>query len=231
MRRSLFGAHLDDFSIDFYAKEGEEGAKEGNRSQKNFKARRFASRGQQKLVIFLLKIALAQQLEKEQMQVTLLLDDFLTDFDHKRLSECLMLLSSLSCQVFITCPLRSLITQHYTDDKNLMQIISLWLPATSHFFPEIMDFFKQARIMMILHYYSPFHRVIHVAWWICFEGGGGPLKARSAAFFRLNRLFRRKSRLFLENISQIIYLKKKSIFTWKNRLFEKYLILLVSKLS
>lgn len=108
-RRSLFGAHLDDFSVIFQEK----------------KAKQFASRGQQKLVLFLLKIALAEKLEKKNMQVTLLLDDFLTDFDHQRLTDCLSLLSKLSCQVFITCPLKSLITKHYTESPDLMQVISL----------------------------------------------------------------------------------------------------------
>lgn len=96
-RRSLFGAHLDDFSIIFQEK----------------KARHFASRGQQKLVLFLIKIALAQQLEAKGMQICLLLDDFLTDFDDERLADCLSLLTKLSCQVFVTCPLKSLILNHH----------------------------------------------------------------------------------------------------------------------
>ena len=114
MRRGLFGAHLDDFIITF---------KEKN-SPKS-KARSFASRGQQKLVLFLIKIALAQKLEELGMQVALLLDDFLTDFDHQRLTDSLSLLSKLSCQVFITCPLKTLITEHYTGSADLMQVISL----------------------------------------------------------------------------------------------------------
>jgi len=95
-RRSLFGAHLDDFSIIFQEK----------------KARHFASRGQQKLVLFLIKIALAQQLEAKGMQICLLLDDFLTDFDNGRLADCLSLLTKLPCQVFVTCPLKSIILKH-----------------------------------------------------------------------------------------------------------------------
>jgi len=113
-RRSLFGAHLDDFSIIFQEK----------------KARYFASRGQQKLMLFLIKVAIVQQLESKGMHVSLLLDDFLTDFDNARLADCLTLLSKLSCQVFVTCPLKSLIIKHHqfgkkpTKSKDI-QIISL----------------------------------------------------------------------------------------------------------
>lgn len=114
MRRSLFGAHLDDFTISFQKD-----------SKSGIKARSFASRGQQKLVVFLIKIALAKQLEEQHTQVSLLLDDFLTDFDHTRLSDCLSLLSSLSCQVFITCPLESLLMEHCNKKEDEIQILTL----------------------------------------------------------------------------------------------------------
>lgn len=112
-KRGLFGAHLDDFSVLFHEKDLKS------------KARHFASRGQQKLVLFLIKIALAQKLEAMNMRVALLLDDFLTDFDHERLSDCLSLLSTLSCQVFITCPLKSFIPDHYANASESMQVITL----------------------------------------------------------------------------------------------------------
>lgn len=89
--RSLFGAHLDDLSISFNSK----------------KARMFASRGQQKLVVFLIKIAQMQLLEEQNRASCLLLDDFLTDFDEKRLSWCLHLLQEICGQIFIACPLKS----------------------------------------------------------------------------------------------------------------------------
>lgn len=107
--RSLFGIHLDDFSTIYQKKH----------------ARYFASRGQQKLVVFLIKIALAKELERKNLSATLLLDDFLTDFDEKRLSECLNLLSSMSCQTFITCPLKDLILNHYKNQPKELQIISI----------------------------------------------------------------------------------------------------------
>jgi DNA replication and repair protein RecF len=105
--RSLLGAHLDDFSIIFREKQ----------------ARNFASRGQQKLIVFLIKIALTQELEQRGQQATLLLDDFLTDFDNERLTSCLSLISSRSSQTFVTCPLKALITKHHTHPD--LQVIHL----------------------------------------------------------------------------------------------------------
>lgn len=109
LRRSLFGAHLDDFSIIFQKK----------------KARQYASRGQQKLIIFLIKIALVRQLEESNMPVVLLLDDFLTDFDEQKLKRCISLFSQLSCQIFITCPLKSFIQRSYGKNQKKIQVITL----------------------------------------------------------------------------------------------------------
>jgi len=91
--RSLFGAHLDDFAISF----------------QNRRARVFASRGQQKLVVFLLKIAQLLHLEDGGAHGVLLLDDFLTDFDQERFAGCLKVLKALpkQTQTFISCPLDS----------------------------------------------------------------------------------------------------------------------------
>ncbi len=86
--RSLFGAHLDDFSIIFQDK----------------KARMFASRGQQKLLVFLIKLAQLQQTLNQGNPGVLLLDDFLTDFDPEKVQFCLSMLKTLSCQIFISCP-------------------------------------------------------------------------------------------------------------------------------
>jgi DNA replication and repair protein RecF len=100
--RSFFGAHLDDFVISFQSK----------------KARTYASRGQQKLVLFLLKVVQLKKLQRIGEPGCLLLDDFLTDFDDSRLTNALTLLFKLNCQVFITCPLQSFIVSkisNFTD--------------------------------------------------------------------------------------------------------------------
>lgn len=86
--RSGFGVHLDDVIISF---------------QKQ-KARVFASRGQQKLIVFLLKIAQMHQVINRNQRAILLLDDFLTDFDQHRIYECFTLLASLPFQIIITNP-------------------------------------------------------------------------------------------------------------------------------
>ena len=89
--RSMFGMHLDDFAISFKEK----------------RARFFASRGQQKLILFLLKIAQLQMLQKAGEIPCFLLDDFLTDFDASRLDGFLNLFKNLECQIFLTSPLQS----------------------------------------------------------------------------------------------------------------------------
>ncbi len=72
-KRSLFGAHLDDIEITVNSK----------------KARYFSSRGQQKLLVMVLKIALVEHLLETQGPTAFLLDDFTTDFD-STVSEKLM---------------------------------------------------------------------------------------------------------------------------------------------
>jgi len=89
--RGFFGAHLDDFTITLSDK----------------RARVFASRGQQKMVLFLLKIVQLQMLQQEGEPGVLLLDDFLTDFDQNRLTCFLNVLKDMNNQVFLTSPLRS----------------------------------------------------------------------------------------------------------------------------
>ena len=93
MRRTLFGAHLDDFVIEFRA----------------HRAKHYASRGQQKLVVFLMKIAQLQLLEAHGKPAIVLLDDFVTDFDANIIERCLGVLSTLDTQIFLTCPLKSFI--------------------------------------------------------------------------------------------------------------------------
>ncbi len=87
--RTLLGAHLDDFSIDF----------------KQHKSRIFASRGQQKLIIMLFKIAQVRLLGSlEAVAPIFLLDDFITDLDEPRALQLVSVLKSLDCQLLVTAP-------------------------------------------------------------------------------------------------------------------------------
>jgi DNA replication and repair protein RecF len=86
--RSLFGAHLDDLTITF----------------NGVSAKHFASRGQQKLIVVLLKIAQMRSLVHTLGSAVFLLDDFLTDFDDQRASTLVELLSSLGQQCIFTSP-------------------------------------------------------------------------------------------------------------------------------
>ena len=82
--RSCFGAHLDDFSLVF----------------NDASLQRYASRGQQKLIVLLIKIAQF----KLGVPTIFLLDDFITDLDPEVLKKLLALLVSLKTQVFISAP-------------------------------------------------------------------------------------------------------------------------------
>ncbi|MCK4265143.1 DNA replication and repair protein RecF [Candidatus Babeliales bacterium] len=92
--RSLLGAHLDDFTINFRTKQ----------------AKVFASRGQQKLIVFLARIAQLKILRDRGEQALLLFDDFLTDLDDGIFKKCVEILTNLDCQVVLTSPLSSYIT-------------------------------------------------------------------------------------------------------------------------
>ncbi len=93
-KRTLFGAHLDDFSLMFQGKT----------------ARSYASRGQQKLLLFLLKLAQITCMQAHSTPgAILLVDDFMTDFDESRAKALMPLLTSLPSQVIITSPLEGLI--------------------------------------------------------------------------------------------------------------------------
>lgn len=90
-KRSLFGVHLDDFNILFMQK----------------KSRIFASRGQQKLLVLLIKIAQIKNLmalNGQDKALLMLLDDFMTDFDSKRLEILMPMLYSLNAQLIFTTP-------------------------------------------------------------------------------------------------------------------------------
>ncbi len=64
----------------------------------------FASRGQQKLSIFLLKIAQLHALQDHKGSTILLIDDFMTDFDQKTSLLVLTLLQDLATQLIFTSP-------------------------------------------------------------------------------------------------------------------------------
>jgi len=87
-KRTLFGAHLDDLDILFNDKI----------------ARVYSSRGQQKLIIFLLKFALIKHAHNLSLEFILLIDDFFSDFDNKRSQDLLLVASKLASQIFITAP-------------------------------------------------------------------------------------------------------------------------------
>ncbi len=89
--RSLFGSHLDDFSISFEHK----------------KSKNFASRGQQKLIILLIKIAQIRELLAKKGPAIFLLDDFMTDFDENRAGAVLAVLADLKAQLIFTAPART----------------------------------------------------------------------------------------------------------------------------
>ncbi|MGZ6250802.1 MAG: DNA replication/repair protein RecF [Candidatus Chromulinivorax sp.] len=90
MKHSDFGAHLDDFTLLFCHK----------------KLKSFGSRGQQKLFALLIKVAQILDLQEIKSKPIFLLDDFVTDFDKKRLESILALLLTLDCQLIITSPIR-----------------------------------------------------------------------------------------------------------------------------
>lgn len=88
MKRSLFGAHLDDFSVQL----------------KGQNARFFASRGQQKLVSLLCKLSFISLARENNFLPILIIDDFIADFDKTRLDQLIDLFVSCENQVIITTP-------------------------------------------------------------------------------------------------------------------------------
>ena len=86
--RSLFGAHLDDFTINFQDR----------------RSKTYASRGQQKLIAVLLKVAQMCQLAAQKGPSIFLLDDFMTDFDENRVEILLSIMGQLNNQLIFTTP-------------------------------------------------------------------------------------------------------------------------------
>ena len=99
MHRSLFGVHLDDIFVGFDTK----------------KSKLYASRGQQKLTVFLMKAALVQYIVQHKGKVILLLDDFMGDFDQNMLARLYDLLKYMNCQLIFTSPA----SQGYLEQKLL----------------------------------------------------------------------------------------------------------------
>ena len=87
-RRSLFGVHLDDFSIIFKQKA----------------SRTYASRGQQKLIVLFLKLAQLKLISIKHSKTILLLDDFMTDFDDQIMANILPALTGMANQLIFTVP-------------------------------------------------------------------------------------------------------------------------------
>jgi len=108
MGRSLFGAHLDDFAIHF----------------KQQRSRAFASRGQQKLIVLLLKIAqIKNLLARKAVRPILLLDDFMTDLDEDRSNQLIDVLKNLNCQLIFTCPINNSSLLQKLESLNFQRLI------------------------------------------------------------------------------------------------------------
>lgn len=91
VRYCLFGAHLDDISITFNAK----------------KSRHYASRGQQKLIVALIKMAQMSELIRKKGPAIFLFDDFMADFDEEYIQKLLSVAQSLKTQLIFTSPVRT----------------------------------------------------------------------------------------------------------------------------
>lgn len=105
VKKVLFGAHLDDVSIIY----------------SDVSARTYASRGQQKMLVILFKLAVMQLLQKPTI---LLLDDFMTDFDQKKTEQLLEALIATQSQIIATSPMKQSILSHILK-KYDTQIIAL----------------------------------------------------------------------------------------------------------
>ncbi len=94
-KRTLFGAHVDDLGISF--------------QQKSSKI--YASRGQQKLIVMILKLAQVAFMKKRGEEVIVLVDDFMADFDEAKMEILIPLLATLPSQLILTSPIEDLIKQ------------------------------------------------------------------------------------------------------------------------
>jgi DNA replication and repair protein RecF len=106
MKRTLWGAHLDDIIILL------------NKQS----CRDFSSRGQQKLVALLIKMAYAQRLVNQAIHPLILLDDFMTDFDATRITILMKGWEQLGCPLIITTPLQTSPLADYLSTKQVQEI-------------------------------------------------------------------------------------------------------------
>lgn len=95
-RRTLFGPHLDDIAISYTGSSGT--------------AKKYASRGQQKLIALLMKLAQVLLLKRSSI---CLLDDFMTDFDDKRIAALINLLLQSQAHLIFTVPIKNSALAHY----------------------------------------------------------------------------------------------------------------------
>lgn len=112
LQRTCFGAQLDDVLIAYNATE----------------SRQFASRGQQKLTLLLIKIAQILLLQKKgyRSAVVFLLDDFMTDFDDSRAHTLFEILQNLNVQLVFTSPSAvSIINNKIADPEGRFSKVSL----------------------------------------------------------------------------------------------------------
>lgn len=108
IKRSLFGAHLDDLVFQINGQ----------------KARIYASRGQQKLICLLCKLSLILIESGNQVKPLLLIDDFLSDFDKIRIVNLIDFFISRQNQIIITAPfldfeMKSLFQKAHSDELSI----------------------------------------------------------------------------------------------------------------
>lgn len=108
--RTLFGFHLDDIEIQLFG----------------HATRYYASRGQQKLTLLLLKAAQTTLLTPSKGPTLIILDDFVTDLDERRMQQLLSLFMGLGTQLIITSPRRdTLLHETISQSSYAYQIITL----------------------------------------------------------------------------------------------------------
>jgi DNA replication and repair protein RecF len=108
LKRSMYGAHLDDLHIQIKGK----------------KAKVFASRGQQKLISLLCKLSLATLHSNTEDAPILLIDDFISDFDKIRLNQLAFFFQKCPNQIIITAPFCDLELKEMFKDADL-ELVSL----------------------------------------------------------------------------------------------------------
>lgn len=105
-QRTMFGAHLDDITI----------------THNDHRSRTFSSRGQQKLLVLLLKMAHICLLSNDHIQGIMLLDDFMTDFDEDVVQKALEMAQSIGWQMILTSPAKLHFAQKLLSEGGAQQI-------------------------------------------------------------------------------------------------------------